>query len=165
MRSSAWSCPWRSRLALALAATSTVACYTTALTQPAAAAGEAPKVELQWDTDNLSVTKIDGDEVSEGTFSFLAPAYRAYLTPGTHEVRARVRGQEETVGVELAAGRCYTVDSGSGKYWNLPGRPGAKGEGGFVVVEGCNMMMNKSDGKVVAASARASQYLGLDTAR
>jgi hypothetical protein len=165
MRNSAWYCPWGSRLALAWAATSTVGCYTTALTQPATATEDAPKVELQWDTDNLSVTKIDGDEVSEGALSFLAPAHRAYLTPGTHQVRATVRGLEETVGVELVAGQCYTVDSGSGKYWKLPGRPGGKGEGGFVVVEGCNMMMNKSDGKVVAASARGAQYLGLDTAR
>jgi len=136
-----------------------VSCYSTRYARSVETVERARQVELQWDASNLRVTAVDDEEISRSFWTAVGvlPACRVMLSPGAHRIRVKVGGSEDTVTVSLEAGRCHTVDSWTGKYigW-LPvlGVYSAPGSGGFVIVDGCNMTMSKSGGKVIAIGGR-----------
>jgi hypothetical protein len=102
---------------------------------------------------------VDDEKISEGFWTSIGfvPACRVMMSPGKHSITVRVRDREDSVTTSLESGKCYAVDSWSGKYisW-LPvvGIYSAPGSGGFVIVDGCNMMISKSGGKVIAIGGR-----------
>jgi hypothetical protein len=143
------------RMALFAALLVLGSCYSTHYARSSNGIREVEQATLEWDAENLTVVGLDTEQIDIG--SVIVPACQVKVGPGAHDVRVKVRGLEDTVKVTLNPGGCYTVDSWSGKYieW-LPflGVHSAPGSGGFVIVDGCNMRMSKSAGKVIAVGGR-----------